>query len=76
MTRGPSPSIQNSIICSICISLAIFFQNIILSKNWQGGGELLHWTGPELRCAGSLALGEFCNIFLPNIGEDQKCLTI
>ena len=28
--------------------------------------------GPDLQCAGSLALLRFSNIFLPNIGEDQK----
>ena len=28
--------------------------------------------GPNLNCAGPLALGEFRNMFVPNIGEDQK----
>ena len=28
--------------------------------------------GPNLHCVGALALGEFRNIFLPNIREDQK----
>ena len=32
--------------------------------------------GPDLHCAGPLALGEFRNTFLPNVGEDQKNLTI
>ena len=27
---------------------------------------------PDLHCAGPMALGDFRNIFLPNIGEDQK----
>ena len=29
-------------------------------------------TWPDLHCTGPLALGDFCNIFLPNISEDQK----
>ena len=28
--------------------------------------------GPDLLCAGPQALRGFCNIFLPNITEDQK----
>ena len=28
--------------------------------------------GPDLHCAGPPVLSEFCNIFLPNTGEDQK----
>ena len=28
--------------------------------------------GPDLRCAGPLALWGFCNIFLPDISKDQK----
>ena len=28
-------------------------------------------AGPDLHCAGPLALWKFCNIFLPNVGEDQ-----
>ena len=31
---------------------------------------LLPW--PDLHCVGPLALWDFCNIFLPNKGEDQK----
>ena len=29
-------------------------------------------AGPNLHRAGPLALWIFCNIFLPNIGEEQK----
>ena len=56
-----------------------------MRKNWRGGGELLlkmiqsmfaltnHVIyGPDLYDAGPRALGDFCNIFLPNIGEEQK----
>ena len=28
--------------------------------------------GPDLHCVGPWLLGEFCNIFLPNVSEDQK----
>ena len=28
--------------------------------------------GPDLHCAVAPAVWEFCNIFLPNTGEDQK----
>ena len=28
--------------------------------------------GPDLPCADSLHFEDFCNIFLPNISEDQK----
>ena len=28
-------------------------------------------AGPDLRRAGPLARWRFCNIFLPNVGEDQ-----
>ena len=28
--------------------------------------------GPDLYCAGPLVLGDYRNIFPPNIGEDQK----
>ena len=28
--------------------------------------------GPDLHCAGPLPIEKFRNIFLPNIGEDQK----
>ena len=49
-------------------------------KNWLGGGELLLKNGTKdiyaysshLHCVGPLALGDFCKIFLPNLGEDQK----
>ena len=34
-----------------------------------------YYPGPDLHCAEPLALGELCNIFLENIGEDQKSLT-
>ena len=30
------------------------------------------FRGPDLHCAGPLAVWDFRNIFLPNIGEDQK----
>ena len=29
-------------------------------------------AGPDLHCAGPLALWHFRNIFLPNVGEDHK----
>ena len=29
-------------------------------------------AGPDLHRAGPWQFGDFCNIFLPNIGEDQK----
>ena len=29
-------------------------------------------TGPDLQCVGSVAVEDFCKIFLPNIGENQK----
>ena len=58
---------------------------VLLHKNWPGGGELLLQNVPLMITptnhvnaqAGftlnwTLALWDFCNIFLPNTGEDQK----
>ena len=33
-------------------------------------------AGPDLRRAGPLALVDFRKIFLPNVGEEKKSLTI
>ena len=71
--------------------MAIFLKSILCVKTGDVGGELLrcYWkmvqkmatstnhviAGPDLHRARSLHFGDFRNIFLPNLGEDQKSLT-
>ena len=68
---------------SIPLTVANFFKRILLQKNWRGGGELLlknvqyivTSTNHVIARAGftlSWAPGtsRFCNIFLPNTGEE------
>ena len=84
--RGPRP--LNSKFCSMSVPLTVanFFQkSILLHKNWPGEGELLLKNvqlrvtptnhviaGAGFTLSWTLAFWDFCNIFLPNIGEDQK----
>ena len=60
-------------------SLAIFLKYFV-RKNWQGGGESFlkngtidgYVPGRIYIARDRWHLGDFCNIFLPNINEDQK----
>ena len=68
-------------------SWLIFFRSLLPGKNWQGGGELLlkngtidgYWLciltmlfpGRIYIALGPWHFGDFRNIFLPDIGEDQ-----
>ena len=60
-----------------------FLKKYFVRKNWQGGDESLlkndrlHllnmlFPGRIYIARGPWHLGDFCNIFLPNISEDQK----
>ena len=71
-------------ICSMSIFPSFFFKSFV-RKNWRGVGEsimqngtirLLNilFSGRIYVAWGPWHLGNFCNILLPNISEDQKNL--
>ena len=83
---GPGPLNSNSIICSMGIFPSFFFFfEVFVRKNWQGEGVFVRkkWYNRWLRLLNMLFPGriyisrgpwhsaDFCNIFLPNISEDQ-----
>ena len=85
--RGPRlPQLRFNNLFNEHFALIIFFFNYFVRKNCRGGGGLLLKNGTKngyvyqscyswnriYIARGSRHFGDYCNIFLPNIGENQK----
>ena len=57
-------------------NIVFFVKFLSLVTFYLGGPVPLATPTSNVIARGPWHLGDFCNIFLPNIGEDQKSLTI
>ena len=89
MTRGPRPTqLKFNNLFNEHFSQLFFFKSFLSRKSWRqkllfNNDTIDGCVYKPCYCPGRIYIalgpwhfGDFCNIFLPNRGEDQKTLTI